>query len=150
MTGETGNIETCSGRSIRIDTPLGEPITHAPKETGTPRDTFTRGRAVEFLAKTILEKRGYYVIRSAGSGSPVDLVAWRCSGPHILVKAERSRNKIHALTGVAAQYRGDIDALRAITLPPLAQRQLWVWNWRSGWRFFEVMAGGISEVADYV
>jgi hypothetical protein len=125
-------------------------MTRAHKQTGTSRDTFTRYRAVEYLAKTYLLDRGYHVVLSAGEQSPLDLVAWRCSGQHILVKAERSRRQIHNLAEVTTQYRGDIDALRAMALPSFAQRQLWVWHLHTGWRFFDIMAGGISEVADDV
>jgi len=125
-------------------------MTRAHKQVSSCRDTFTRGRAVEYLAKTFLEKRGYHVIRSAGDQSPVDLVAWRCSGQQLLVKTERVRTPIRTPATVAVRFRGDIDALRAITLPPFAQRQLWCWHMHTGWRFYDVMAGGISEVADDV
>ena len=125
-------------------------MTRAHRQTGTSRDIFTRGRAVEYLAKTFLETRGYHVVRSAGEQSPVDLVAWRCSGQQLLVKTERVRTPIRTPASVAVRFRGDIDALRAIALPPFAQRQLWCWHMHTGWRFYDVMAGGISEVVDNV
>jgi hypothetical protein len=125
-------------------------MTRAREQTRTSRDTFTRYRAVEHIAYRLLLSKGYHAVLCAGTTTPFDLVAWRCSGQHILVKAERSRNPIHNLTEVTTQYRGDIDALRAIALPSFAQRQLWVWHLHTGWRFFDIMAGGISEVADNV
>ncbi len=125
-------------------------MTRAREQPGASRDTFTRGRAVEHIAYRLLLSKGYHAVLCAGMTTPFDLVAWRCSGQHLLVKAERSRRPIHNLAEVMAHYRGDIDALRAIALPPFAQRQLWVWHLYAGWRFFDIMAGGISEVADNV
>ena len=116
--------------------------------TGTPRQTFTRGRAVEYMAKTVLEKKGYHVIRSAGDRSPVDLVAWRCGGNQILIKTERARTKIQTPTAIAGHYAGDLAALRAMVVPPFSDRQFWVWDVWYGWRFFEVLSGGICEVDD--
>lgn len=36
---------------------------------------YNRGRAFEYRVKKHLEKKGYFVVRSAGSKSPFDLVA---------------------------------------------------------------------------
>lgn len=70
---------------------------------------YTSGRRFEYRVKKYLEKKGYYVMRSAGSKSPFDLIAipkhnHTCgSGLNILLiqckhgtkisKAEREKNK---------------------------------------------------------
>ena len=114
----------------------------------SPRQTFTRGRAVEFMAYNLLISKGYHAVMSAGTESPVDLIAWRHGSNQILIKTERARTKFRSPTAVAGYYAGDIAALRVMTVPPFADRHLWVWDVWKGWRFFEVLTGGICEVAD--
>jgi len=53
---------------------------------------YKRGRSKEYQVKRKLEKRGYFVIRSAGSHSPCDLVAVKNN--HILcVQVGRFKDK---------------------------------------------------------
>ncbi|GIV52253.1 MAG: hypothetical protein KatS3mg038_2774 [Candidatus Kapaibacterium sp.] len=49
---------------------------------------YTRGRQLEYDAKRYFEERGYLVIRSAGSKSPVDLVCLHPSLPVLLVQCK--------------------------------------------------------------
>ena len=116
--------------------------------THIPRQTYTRGRAVEYMAYHLLLSKGYHAVLCAGTTTPVDLVAWRCGGQQILIKTERARTKIQTPTAVAGHYAGDLAALRAMVVPPVSLRQFWIWDVWYGWRFFEVMAGGICEVND--
>jgi len=44
---------------------------------------YTRGRALEYKVKKIMEDKGYFVIRSAGSHGPVDLQATCGVGPDL-------------------------------------------------------------------
>ena len=115
--------------------------------TETPRRTFTRGRAVEYTAHTLLSARGYQVFRCSGSQSPVDLIAWSQEGHPALIKTERARISVGSAAQVAKRYRGDLDALRTVILPRLALVQLWILSPPDGmWRFFTVFPGGIAEV----
>ncbi len=116
--------------------------------TGDPRQTFTRGREVEHMAHSLLLSKGYHAVLCAGTTTPVDIVAWRCSGQQIHVKTERARTKLRTPAEVARCYAGDLAALRTMVVPPLAERQLWVWDVWYGWRFFDVLSGGICEVDD--
>jgi len=102
------------------------------------------------MAYNLLIAKGYQVVRCAGTQFPADLIAWQHSGHQLLVKTERARTQIGNPATVAMRYRGDLDALRALALPHFARVQLWVWDGHSAWRYFDVMAGGICEVADYV
>lgn len=114
------------------------------------RTHYTRGREVEYLARDRLKTQGFQVFRSAGAHSPVDLIAWRRSGYPFLLQVRRTRNLLDHPALVARFYHADIEALRSIDLPHFASMQLWVWIERRGWRFFDVMPGGICEVADNV
>ena len=35
-----------------------------------------------------------------------------------------------------------------MVVPPFSDRQFWIWDVWYGWRFFEVLSGGICEVDD--
>lgn len=45
-----------------------------------PATAARRGRAFEWRVRAVLEQAGWRVIRSAGSRTPVDLVAWAPTG----------------------------------------------------------------------
>ncbi|GIV51817.1 MAG: hypothetical protein KatS3mg038_2338 [Candidatus Kapaibacterium sp.] len=66
---------------------------------------YTRGRALEYDAKRYFEERGYLVVRSAGSKSPVDLVCLHPSLPPLLVQCKY---------GVARLSKQDRERLLAL------------------------------------
>jgi hypothetical protein len=111
-----------------------------------PKQHFTRGRAVEYMAYNLLLAKGYHAVMSAGKTSPVDIIAWRCGGDQILVKTERAKTRLNTPELVARRYAPDLAALRAMAVPPFADRHLWVWDAWHDWRFFSVFTGGICEV----
>ncbi len=105
-----------------------------------------RGKQAEYMARVCLESQGYHVLKSAGSRSPVDLVAWKDTGHPLLIQVRRSRRRLDLHTQISWMFRDDIRALQAIHLPYFASLQLWLWTDRQGWRVFEVLPGGIEEV----
>lgn len=71
--------------------------------------SYTRGRQLEYDAKRYFEERGYLVIRSAGSKSPVDLVCLHPSLPPLLVQckygaARLSKQDRERLSALAHMY----------------------------------------------
>lgn len=60
---------------------------------------YQRGRRAEYEAKKLLEKRGYQVIRAAGSHGPFDLVAIRVGDPvlGLQIKATSSKTVARSL-----------------------------------------------------
>jgi Holliday junction resolvase len=50
---------------------------------------YRNGRAAEYRVRDLLRDRGYFVLRSAGSGTPVDLVALK-NGETRLIQVKRS------------------------------------------------------------
>jgi len=115
-----------------------------------PQTRYTRGRTVEYLARELLLSRGYHVIQSAGSRSPVDLLAWHQNKSLLLVQVKRTRTPIEWPGQVVTRYHEDLEALRQVPKPYKANVQLWLWTVREGWRFYDVMQGGICEVAEDV
>jgi len=110
------------------------------------RTNYTKGREVEYLARDLLVSRGYQVLRSAGSHSPIDLVAWQDSGRTLLVQVKRNKIHLDGTSRVAQIYRHDIEALRSIPRPTGSTLELWVWTPHKGWRFYSILPGGICEV----
>ena len=100
------------------------------------------------MARDLLKSDGYQVIRTAGSHSPVDLVAWRSHDSLLFIQARRTRSPINR-SSVAKTYQDDLAALRKIPRPHNAMIQFWLWNNRQGWRFFAVMPGGIRGMVSY-
>ena len=108
---------------------------------------YTRGRRVEYLARDRLRQKGYCVIRSAGSRTPVDLVA----GKHrqvLFVQTKRARRPLTDARSVLSRFQPEIirlqDVYRKVELPV----ELWIYTDREGWRFFTVHPGGIAEVSE--
>jgi Holliday junction resolvase len=112
------------------------------------RTNYTKGREVEYLARDLLVAKGYQVLRSAGSHSPIDLVAWQDAGHPLFVQVKRSNTLLDGTARVAQTYRYDIEALRAVARPTGSTMELWVWTPHEGWRFYSILTGGICEVID--
>jgi len=113
------------------------------------RTNYTKGREVEYLARDHLIAMGYQVIRSAGSLSPIDLVAWQDSGSPVLIQVKRNKTHLDGAVLVAQAYRRDIEALRSMARPNGSNVELWVWTPHKGWRFYSILPGGICEVGDH-
>jgi Holliday junction resolvase len=145
MTGKT-KITPESGGSHPDCTAYTTP-SHGNPLDPLPPPRRTRGREVEFMARDLLRSRGYHVVQSAGSGSLPDLVAWQPQEHLLLVQAKRPRTPL-LTAAVAKRYEQDLAALRRIPLPFRASVQLWTWTERDGWRFFDVLRGGICEVKE--
>ena len=124
MESKPADFRRCSGSHECLGTPDGTPTGTTVADTS--RHTFTRGRAVEHEATTLLSARGYQVFLCSGTQSPVDLIAWSPQGHPALIKTERARVSVGSAAQVAKRYRGDLDALRTVIQPQLALVQLWI------------------------
>ncbi|MEI7433563.1 MAG: hypothetical protein WCJ93_04845 [Methanomicrobiales archaeon] len=102
----------------------------------------TRPHEVDFIARNLLLRQGYFVVRSAGSQTPVDLVAW--SPDHVLlVKTRRWRSKIESARTVTIHFGGVIRLLQRTPAPPGTKVQLWIYVDHEGWHMYDVLPGGI-------
>jgi len=116
------------------------------KKTMPAQTNYTKGREVEYLARDLLVSKGYQVLRSAGSHSPIDLIAWQDTGHPLLVQVKRNKIPLDRTARVAQKYRDDIGALRTMARPTGSTVELWVWTPHKGWRFYSILPGGICEV----
>ena len=107
---------------------------------------YHRGRGIEYLARDYLLDRGYHVIRSAGTQGPVDLVAWGHSRRVLFVQTKRSRRHIGSTHEVVKTFHPDFEDLRLLPRPDQTGVQLWLYQDQMGWRFFDVLPGGVKEV----
>jgi len=108
---------------------------------------YTRGRRVEYLARDRLRQRGFCVIRSAGSRTPVDLVA----GKHrqvLFVQTKRTRLPLSDARSVLSRFQSEIARLQEVYRTVELPVELWVYTDQEGWRFFTVHPGGILEVSE--
>ena len=80
-----------------------------------PNRKYEKGYRLELEAKKILEDLGYYVIRSAGSHSAVDLVAVNTSIA-LLIQVGTKGGK----------GKADIDRLKAVPCPASARKEMWL------------------------
>lgn len=106
----------------------------------------TRGRRVEFLARDRLRERGFCVIRTAGSRTPVDMVAGKYRQV-LLVQTRRTRRPLAGAHSVVCRFHEEITRLQALHRKVELPVELWLYTDREGWRFFTVHRGGIAEVS---
>lgn len=78
---------------------------------------YANGAAMERLAKAELESQGYKVVRSAGSHSLVDLVAWDAYGFR-LIQIKKSKHK--------RSFGKEVRQLKTLPVPEGTAKELWV------------------------
>jgi hypothetical protein len=91
---------------------------------------YTAGRRLEWLAREDLRQQGYMVIRSAGSKTPIDLIAMN-DREVLVIQVKKSAEDVQAA----------IAALAGLALPAGVRREVWARD-GGGWRI--VPAAGIS------
>lgn len=92
---------------------------------------YTRGRAFEYRVREDLHGRGYLVIRSAGSHSPIDLLAGRL-GHGIGVQVKRD----HRFSAQDIQHLG-------IACEELGIKPVRAWREKRGRRWWVVYHGDV-------
>ena len=113
------------------------------------QSNYSRGRDTEYLAREMLIRHGYQVVRSAGSHTPIDLVAWQDGGHPRLIQVKRNSRHLDRTLLVEREYASVIRSLREMSRPIKADVELWVWAPLKGWHFYSVLSDGISEVLDH-
>lgn len=90
-----------------------------------PNANYLRGYRVELLAKKELEKEGYYVVRSAGSHSLFDLIAFDNYDFRLIqLKSFSGKKK-------APKFKWD-EAARNVGVPENCRKEIWVYKSREG------------------
>ena len=92
---------------------------------------YQRGVRLEYLARNVLRQQGYVVIRSAGSHSPIDLVALNKHDLR-LVQVKKAGQSV----------RLALQQLVGLAVPPGARKEVWVYHPARGrvsarWRVIE-------------
>lgn len=72
---------------------------------------YENGSNFERAIKKLYESQGFQALRSAGSKSPVDVIAWKCDengfGRVVLIQCKKERRK--------NSYKDDEDGFRAVS-----------------------------------
>lgn len=112
------------------------------------RTAIPQGRAAAFLARAILRKRGWTVLRSVGSDAVIHLSAWRGGDRPIFVRVKRSRRPVTGAADAAARWPDEIAELREFRREVSGSVQFWLYCGQRGWKVYEVLPGGIAEVRE--
>ena len=78
--------------------------------------TYAKGCRLENRARTILEKQGYYVIRSAGSKGLIDLVAIRWNQVKLIQVKSRGISK------------AELETFMDLKVPGNVHKEIWLWD----------------------
>ena len=115
-------------------------------ETRDQRLDRGRARTAEHDAREDLRRRGFTVVRSSEPDALVHLVAWKLTRGTLFIRVVTTRRALAGASEVALLWREDIDRLRSESVPANCEVHLWVYTDRKGWRRYQVLAGGITEV----
>ena len=86
-------------------------------------NNYATGARIERLARDVLRRYGYYVVRSAGSKGAFDLVAWN-----------REEVKFIQCKKSGAFGKGDFEKMESVPIPlGGASRELWEWDGSGDW-----------------
>ena len=88
-----------------------------------------KGRRLEWKARDELRKEGYLVVRSAGSRTPIDLIA---IGLNKILLVQVKATKIKDTT--LQSFTKDIQQLEEIPCPQCCIKELWIWYNNNGWK----------------
>lgn len=106
---------------------------------------------MESMASRLLERKGYWVIRSVRYTNGVHLVAWCDWAPPLFVHVRRRRTLVKTPGEVEGSWPGEVALLRSIPRWDSMSVQLWIYAGRTlGWQFFEIFPFGIREVEGVV
>ena len=86
---------------------------------------YIKGRTAEYKTMRLLEKEGYVCIRTAGSHSPMDIVAF-------LKKENMELPLVRAIQCKATKYiaKKEIEELKSFFLPLIIRKEIWHYQLR--------------------
>lgn len=88
---------------------------------------YKKGIYYEKKCMAALAEAGYYVMRSAGSHGPVDVIALG-HGECLAIQVTSTKKGV----------RKKIEALKELDLPPFCRKQVWLWRTGQGWEVIDV------------
>ena len=109
---------------------------------------YQKGCEAEYIARDILKERGCTVVRSAGSKTPYDLIAWT-RGEISFIQVKRSTTT-PTVAEIRSQCKKDLDQIAATQFPRRSHVQLWVYVSRGGWYRYAIIRDPILEVSPLV
>lgn len=105
---------------------------------------YIRGTNIEYKIKKDLEKLGYFVLRSAGSHSCVDICAMTPVNI-LLIQVKRSKKAL-TTNFMEHYYDDDIKRLRELHLPDNCIRLLYFWVDRQGLQKYKITSDSLIRI----
>ncbi len=111
------------------------------------RNLITRARTAEYLAREILRRQGYAVLRPCEIDTPINLIAWIPDGDSFFIRVTTTRKALAGAAEVALLWGEEIALLRLLSVPANGSVHLWIYTDRKAWHRYQVLAGGLLETA---
>jgi len=91
-----------------------------------PNKNYIKGRNYEYKTKFILESWNYYVVRSAGSHSKIDLVAF-------LKLTSDNFDRLPIIRAIqvkadSSPIKKDLQEIQRLQLPAIVCKEIWHWR----------------------
>ena len=106
---------------------------------------YRKGSLAEYEACHLLKQQGWIVSRWFGNPSPPDLFAAR-NAEILLVMVRHSRTPVPDAHAIVVLYGNEMDRLRSVGDPGFVQKECWVHAPPDGWKYYEVLPGGIRRI----
>jgi hypothetical protein len=107
---------------------------------------YRKGCRAEFEAIRMLKSHGYRVTRRR-EGTPPDLQVNAPDGDYMLLMVRGFHAAVPDARAVSFRCREDLDAFRRFPHNGKCARELWTLAPPFGWRFYEVLPGGLRAIS---
>jgi len=111
-------------------------------------NNYKKGREAEYIARDILKEMGCTVVRSAGSKTPYDLIAW--TKEEIYFIQVKRITKVPTVEEIRSLFKKDLNQIAVTQFPRRSHVQLWVYVPRGGWHRYAIIRDPILEVSPLV
>ena len=107
---------------------------------------YRKGCRAEFEAIRMLESRGYEVVRRYRNGGPPDLLVFS-GNTRLMIMVRGFHAAVPDVRAVSFRCRDDLETFRRFRHSGDFSKELWIMAPPFGWRFYEVLPGGLRAVS---
>jgi hypothetical protein len=107
---------------------------------------YRKGCRAEFEAIQMLKSRGYEVVRRYRNGGPPDLLVF-AGHEHLMLMVRGFHAAVPDVRAVSFRCRDDLETFRRFRHAGDFSKELWVMAPPFGWRFYEVLPGGLRAIS---
>jgi hypothetical protein len=107
---------------------------------------YRKGCRAEFEAIRMLESRGYEVVRRYRNGGPPDLLVFT-GKERLMLMVRGFHAAVPDARAVSFRCHDDLEAFRRFRHAGDFSKELWTLAPPFGWRFYEVLPGGLRAIS---